>query len=63
MTIKTILKLNATIDVDANIKCEQALRGVQPILPVKDSVTMDTILNVDLDRDGNVTCTQTFNPM
>ena len=36
--------------------------GVQPILPVKVSITINTMLNFDSDFDGhgNVTCKQNF---
>ena len=36
--------------------------GVQPILPIKVSITIDTVLNVsfEINRDGDDTCKQTF---
>ena len=35
--------------------------GVQPILPVKVPITIDTVLNGDFDGhcDGDITCKQT----
>ena len=38
--------------------------GVQPILPIKVSATIDTMLNFDVDFDGHndVTCKQALFP-
>ena len=34
--------------------------GVQPILPIKVSITINTMLNIDRHGDSDVTCEQTL---